>query len=64
MVVRLADGAAWFIPGRGASAVDFQHVLAISKDEAFLRVRDENGTNLYRVRLDSLGAFALPAGPN
>ena len=64
MVVRLADGAAWFIPGRGASAVDFQHVLAISKDEAFLRVRDENGTNVYRVRLDSLGAFALPAGPN
>lgn len=64
MIVRLADGAAWFIPGRGASAVDFQHVLAISKDEAFLRVRDENGTNLYRVRLDSLGAFALPAAPN
>jgi hypothetical protein len=64
MIVRIADGAAWFIPGRGAGVIEFQSVLAISKDEAFLRVRDENGTNLYRVRLDSLGAFALPAAPN
>ena len=64
MIVRIADGAAWFIPGRGAGVIEFQSVLAISKDEAFLRVRDENGTNVYRVRLDSLGAFALPAAPN
>ena len=63
MVVRLADGAAWFVPGR-PEVVDFQHVLAISKDEVFFQVRDEHGTNVYRVRLDSLGDFALPPAPN
>ena len=60
MLVRLADGAAWFLPGVNGAPVIFQHVLAITKDEAFTLVRDEHGTNVYRVRLDSLGAFALP----
>jgi len=64
MVVRLSDAAAWFIPGRPASPIDFQDVLAFSKDEVFILVRDENGTNVYRVRLDSLGTFALPPAPN
>ena len=60
MVVRLSDGAAWFLPGNNGSPVIFQHALAFTRDEVFTLVRDEHGTNVYRVRLDSLGAFALP----
>ena len=53
-------GAGWFLPGVRGAPVIFQHVLAITKDETFTLVRDEHGTNVYRVRLDSLGAFTLP----
>ena len=60
MIVKLADGAGWFLPGPNNAPVIFQHALAFTRDEVFLRVRDEHGTNVYRVRLDSLGAFALP----
>ena len=60
MIVRLSDGAAWFLPGNNGSPVIFRHPLAFTRDEVFTLVRDENGTNVYRVRLDSLGAFALP----
>ena len=61
MIVRLADGAGWFLPGPNGAPVIFQHALAFTRDEVFTLVRDEHGTNVYRVRLDSLGAFALPA---
>lgn len=64
MIVRLSDGAAWLLPGRNGAPVIFQDVLAFTADEAFTLVRDEHGTNVYRVRLDSLGAFALPPAPN
>ncbi len=64
MVVRLADGEAWFLPGLRGAPVIFQHILAFTADEVFTLVRDEHGTNVYRVRLDSLGAFALPPAPN
>ena len=64
MVVRLSDGSAWSLPGRPGPLPHFQDPLAITKDEVFFLVRDENGTNVYRVRLDSLGAFALPPAPN
>lgn len=60
MIVKLADGAGWFLPGPNGAPVIFQHALAFTRDEVFTLVRDEHGTNVYRVRLDSLGAFALP----
>ena len=64
MIVRLSDGAGWFLPGPNGAAVIFRHILAFTDDEVFTLVRDEHGTNVYRVRLDSLGAFALPPAPN
>lgn len=65
LIARLSDGAAWHIPGGPRSVPDFQHVLALTETEAFLRVTEpqpgaNSRTNVYRVRLDSLADFALP----
>lgn len=65
LIARLADGSAWHLPGGTGASPSFQEVLAITETEVFLRVREAHPgtrgrTNIYRVRLDSLGDFALP----
>ena len=56
-IARLSDGVAYFLP---SETMSFGYALAMTKDEVIVRGRDKEGTNVFRIRLDSLGAFELP----
>jgi hypothetical protein len=61
MIVKLADGAGVVPAGPERLPPSSSNTPSRSRaTRSSLLVRDENGTNVYRVRLDSLGAFALP----
>ncbi|MFO0643849.1 MAG: hypothetical protein U0183_31785 [Polyangiaceae bacterium] len=57
LVARLSDGVAYYLP---SDRVELGYALAMTKDEVIVRGRDKDGTNVFRIRLDSLGAFELP----
>jgi hypothetical protein len=65
-VIRLADGATWQLPDAAGSAWGYRAPLALTCDELFARVYERSASgqpghfNVARVRLDGLGAPALP----
>jgi hypothetical protein len=56
-IVRLSDGVSWKLVGpNNTQELRWSTPLAITCDEAFIRVDEGMETNIARVRLDSLGA--------
>ena len=66
MLLRLADGALWFLPSGSTIDWAWQQPLAVNCDELFVKVREKPApgalqrTNVARVRIDSLGAPTMP----
>jgi hypothetical protein len=57
-IVRLSDGVAWHLPR--PAGMSWDRVIGITCDEAFMRVNTNSGSNIARVRLDSLGPGLPP----
>lgn len=57
-IVRLSDGVAWHLPR--PTGMSWDRVIGITCDELFARVNTNSGSNIARVRLDSLGPGLPP----
>lgn len=60
-VVRLSDGVSWKLVGpNNTQELRWSTPVAVTCDEAFVRIDVGNEWNVGRIRIDSLGAGALP----